>query len=87
MTNLYDEIPATLDKQVNIFNQLVAIGLFETMFSDVFDPNEVSKVLERIGTFAQLAGQIAELEEHTRNEAAQTVLHPLMQKQVGKTDA
>lgn len=87
MTNLYDEIPATLDKQVNIFNQLIAIGLFEKMFNDVFDPNEVSKVLERIGTFAQLAGQIAELEEHTRNEATQTVLHPLMQKKVGKTDA
>lgn len=87
MTNLRDEIPSTLDKQINIFNQLISIGLFEEMFNNVFDPNEVSKVLERIGTFAQLASQITELEERTRSESKQTVQHPLMQEKVGKEDA
>ena len=87
MTNLQDEIPPTLDKQIHIFNQLIAIGLFEEMFNNVFDPNEVSKILERFGTFASLATQIAELEDDTRFNASQKVLHPLMKKQVGKKDA
>ena len=87
MTNLHDEIPSTLDKQINIFNQLIAIGLFEEMFNNVFDPNEVSKILERFGSFASMATQIAELENDTRSKANQTVIHPLMQKKLGKTDA
>lgn len=75
MTNLKAEIPDTLDEQISIFNQLISIGLFEEMFNNVFDSNEVSKVLERIGAFSTLVEQI---EEQAQKEFEQNIKTPLI---------
>lgn len=88
-TNLEKEIPDSLAEQINIFNQIISIGLFEEMFNEVFPPDQVSIVLERIGNFAQLSQQIAETETETRLKAIETVQHPVVKKklQEGKFDA
>lgn len=88
-TNLEKEITDSLAEQINIFNQVISIGLFEEMFNDVFPSEEVSRVLERVGNFAILAQQVAEKESETRQKALETVQHPVVRKKLveGKFDA
>ena len=47
-TSLKSEIPNDLPTKINIFDQIVDIGLFKQIFEDVLDPNEVVKVETRL---------------------------------------
>lgn len=84
MTQLKDEIPDSFEDKIAIFNQIEAIGLFHELMENAFQPEEVSKVLERVGSFALLAQQMAEAEEKARAEMNEIVQHPLMKKKLSK---
>lgn len=88
-TELYNEIPATLEEQLPIFNQLISTGVFEEIINNAFDPNETGRVIERFTSFISLVSQVAELESETRLRASESVQHPLMKKKLeeGKPDA
>lgn len=89
MTELKSEIVGSFEEKAAIYNQIEAIGLFHELMENAFSPEEISKVLERVGTFASLAHQVSELESETRQKALQTVQHPLMKKKLeeGMTNA
>lgn len=84
MTELKNEITGSFEEKSYIFNQIEATGLFHELMENAFLPEEISKVLERVGTFASLAQQVAELELETRQKASESVLHPLMKKKLSE---
>lgn len=81
-TNLDKEIPEELDAQIPIFNQIISVGLFEEMFNNVFPPEQVSIVLERIGTFANLANQAALIQSEIRQNISESVQSPVIKKKL-----
>ncbi|WP_144509976.1 hypothetical protein [Bacillus sp. FJAT-22090] len=82
MTELKNEIVGNLEEKSRLFNQIEAIGLFHELMENVFLPEEVSKVLERVGNFALLANQMTEKEKEERQKALESVQHPLMKKKL-----
>lgn len=88
-TNLDKEIPEELDAQIPIFNQIISVGLFEEMFNNVFPPEQVSLVLERVGNFANLANQATLIQLETRQNISKSVQSPVIKKKLeeGQLDA
>ena len=82
MTELKNEIPDSFEEKISIFNQIEDIGLFHEMLEDVFDPAEVSKVIDYMTSFALMAQRIKEIEEEAREKAINSVQNPVIKKKL-----
>lgn len=89
MTELKSEITGTFEEKAYLFNQIEATGLFHELIENAFLPEEISKVLERVASFALLSRKLIDIEAETRLKALETVQHPVVKKklQEGKFDA
>ena len=82
MTELKNEIPDSFEEKISIFNQIEEIGLFREMMEDVFDPAEVSKVIDYMANFALMAQRVKEIEDEAREKAINSVKNPVIKKKL-----
>lgn len=85
-THLGDQIPDNLEGQIQAMDSLVSTGLFEEIFNNILDSNEVLRVVERFQEFQALVIQMGnvlldaqkELDEKVVNkEIFNTIKSPL----------
>lgn len=83
-SNLGKDIPDKLDEQIPVFHSIIETGLFELFFNELFDPEEVLGVVDKVKSFAQVIDQIAQLDEHAREQVLSSIESPALKKKLEK---
>lgn len=81
-SHLGKDIPDKLDEQIPVFHSIVETGLFELFFDQLYDANEVLAVVDKVKSFVQVIDQIAQLDEHTREQILSSVESPVIKKKL-----
>ncbi|MEK4025517.1 hypothetical protein [Sporosarcina sp. FSL W7-1283] len=68
-----DEESEDFEPHINIMNKLISTGLYRVFLEDIFDPNEVMKVLDRLKEFQNLIEKIGALTFETQKELESTL--------------
>jgi len=81
-SNLGKDIPDKLDEQIPVFHSIIETGLFELFFNELFDPEEVLGVVDKVKSFAQVIDQIAQLDEHIREQVLSSIESPVLKNKL-----
>jgi hypothetical protein len=81
-SNLGKDLSDKLNEQIPQFASLVETGIFELFFSELFNMNEVLDVVDKMKSFAQVIDQIAQLDEHTRQQILSSVESPVIKNKI-----
>jgi hypothetical protein len=81
-SKLGNDLSDNLEEQIPQFISLIETGLFELFFSELFDPEEVLTVVDKIKSFMEITAQLAELDEQTRNQILESVESPVIKKKL-----
>lgn len=81
-SKLGNDLSDNLEEQIPQFISLIETGLFELFFSELFDPEEVLTVVDKIKSFMEITAQLAELDEKTRNQILESVESPVIKKKL-----
>lgn len=82
MTQLRDEIPDNLEEKIVILHKLYDKGIFKEMLEEVFNPAEISKVIERLADISSMNERIREMEQETRKSIIESVQSPVIKKKL-----
>lgn len=90
-TDLKDAIPDTLPEQAHILNQIIGIGLWDTLFEHVLPADQVAKVLEKLEKMIEMVAQATDIQQRELEKAERLiknkdVIHPLVKPTVVATD-
>ena len=82
MTQLRDEISDKLEDKIVLLHKLYNKGVFKEMIEEVFDPSEVSKVIERLVNISLMNERIREIEQEARENIMNSVESPIIKQKI-----
>lgn len=72
-SNLGDEISYDFETCVNVMDWVVSTGLFHLFYQELFDGNEVIKILDRLEEYMKAVNEVYQLEKKTKKEMLEKV--------------
>lgn len=82
-SHFYDELKeSSFEEDIAAMNALVSTGLYRAILNDVFDGNEVNKVIEYMEEFIQSASLAIEAESKLRQSTLEQVQSPVIKKKL-----
>lgn len=75
-THLENEVTHDIESQIPIMRNMISTGLFNVIFEDVLDGNEVMKVIDRLEKMQEAVNKILHLEDEHRKKVLENVQNP-----------
>lgn len=84
-THLGEELKdSSLETDISAMSALVSTGLFKTILNDVFDGNEIQKVLQTMDEHIELSGRVESYQSNLLKQTYESVESPTVKEKISK---